>query len=737
MKNRIVFILSLFPLVLVEVCPARQGSPIIIPSLPSPIKFDGLVDDPAWEGITPFRPVVYQPNTGGQPSEQTEFLMAYDDEFVYIGARLYDREPENIQAASKKRDDMKASNDWFGIILDTFKDNENAIALFTNPAGLRTDMQLFNDAQGDAPFNASWNTFWDAQAVTTTGGWSAEMRIPVSSLRFQETNGRVVMGFIGIRFIARKNEFMTYPAMKPEWGPFGSMKPSKAQPIVFENLLSKTPLYVAPYLLGGSEWSYNLDGGGSLYACSVHPSREVGLDAKYGISNNLTLDLTLNTDFAQIEADEEQINLTRFDVFFPEKRIFFQERSSIFEFGLDGDNRLFYSRRIGILDGALVRIYGGARLIGRAGAWDIGSLVMQTASVGNRTSENFSVARLRRQVINPYSYIGGIVANRIGTKGESNTACGLDGLFRLFGDDYLTVNWAQTFQPARRNPVASLNASKLRMYWERRTVSGLAYQIGYVRTGADYDPGLGFELRDNYGRYSAKVLHGWLPGETSRLLRHNISVTSEVFQRNTDGVIESAEISPAWELESNSGLYAIAGPKLYHEDVPADFFLSENALVPRGTYRFFELHAYLYTPQVGSFYLEAECNAGSFYDGTRTSIRLTPQWNASSSFEMGVTYEYTKVTFAGRNQQFTAHLGKIRSLVMFSTELSAASFVQYNTSTNTVVTNVRIRYNPHEGNDLYLVYDERLNTDRTRQTPELPYFSNRMVLVKYTYTFSL
>jgi hypothetical protein len=736
MKNRVLLFQFLSSLLL-PVCLAQPRLPLVIPRIQTPIKFDGLVDDDAWQGVTPFRPIVYSPNTGEEPSERTEILMAYDDEYVYVGARFYDREPEKIQATSKKRDDMKASNDWFGVLLDTFKDNENAIALFTSPTGLRTDMLIFNDAQGDAPYNENWNTFWDAEAATTGDGWSAEIRIPVSSLRFQESEGRVIMGLIGMRFIARKNEYITFPAMKPEWGPWGSMKPSQAQEIVFEDLHTKTPVYITPYLLGGSGWSYDLDGADALYTRSVNPTREIGLDAKYGLTNNITLDLTLNTDFAQVEADDQQINLTRFDLFFPEKRMFFQERASTFEFGLDGDNRLFYSRRIGIQDGNLVRIYGGARLTGRVGPWDLGFLSMQTAAVQNRPTENFGVVRLRRQVLNPYSYVGGIVTNRIDADGQYNTAYGFDGLLRLFGDDYLTLNWAQTFQRGRRNLASSLDPTKLRMYWERRTLKGVAYQLSYARAGAEYDPGMGFELRKDYTHYAVKALYGWLPGQDSWLLRHNISVKAELFQRNADGVTESAEIDPAWELESNSGFYALLGPKFYYENVPEDFSLSDNAQVPRGSYRYSELHAYFFTPQVSSFYVEAEVNAGSFYDGKRTSIKISPQWNASASFEMGGTYEFNKVTFAGRNQEFTAHLAKVRVLAMFSTQFSAAAFVQYNTATNTVTTNVRVRYNPREGNDLYLVYDEGLNTDRMRAIPALPYFSSRTVLVKYSYTFSL
>ena len=177
---------------------------------------------------------------------------------------------------------------------------------------------------------------------------------------------------------------------------------------------NKKPFYITPYMLGGGERTFSLDETESAYSREDTPTFEAGLDIKYGPTSNLTLDLTLNTDFAQVEADNQQINLTRSSLFFPEKRMFFQERSSIVDFGFGEANRLFYSRRIGIHDGSPVRIYGGARLVGRVGGWDIGMLDMQAAPFEEVSSENFGVFRARRRVFNPYSYVGGIVTSRIG-----------------------------------------------------------------------------------------------------------------------------------------------------------------------------------------------------------------------------------------------------------------------------------------------------------------------------------
>jgi len=409
---------------------------LVLPRINGPVTLDGLSDEPAWKGIEPFPVIMYMPNFGVEPSERTEILVAYDDDFLYVAGRLYDREPSKIQANSKERDSRDPSSEWFSIFIDSFNDKENALAFLTTPAGLRNDFTISNDAVGADPINRSWNTFWDVATVCNDEGWFAEMRIPFSSLRFQDRNGHVVMGIITWRYIARKAEWIVFPAIPPNWGFISFEKPSKAQEVIFEGIYSRKPLYVAPYVLGGLGHYSELNEEKTIYQRIENLEHEAGLDVKYGLTSNLTLDITLNTDFAQVEADDQQANLTRFSLFFPEKRLFFQERSSNFDFNFETSepNRLFYSRRIGIHEGKLVRIYGGARLVGRVGPWDLGFLSMQTAQTEDLPSENFGVFRLRRRVFNPYSYIGVISTTRFGMDGTYNVAYGLDGIIRVFGD---------------------------------------------------------------------------------------------------------------------------------------------------------------------------------------------------------------------------------------------------------------------------------------------------------------
>ena len=333
---------------------------LTLPRLSQPIELDGLSTEPAWDTVAPLPVTMYQPTYRGTPTERTEIRIAYDGEYLYASGRFYDAEPDGIRSNSLYRD-RYSGDDTFALVLDTFNDNENALWFYTSPAGVRFDQAVANDAEfsGGRPINESWNTHWDVATVQTDEGWFAEMRIPYSSLGFQDNNGRVVMGMIAYRFIARKNERHVFPAIAPNWN-MGFAKPSVAQDVVLEGVASQKPLYITPYTLGGFSQNAVLNDPETAYDRHESFTRDLGLDLKYNLTNNLTFDATVNTDFAQVEADDQQVNLTRFSLFFPEKRQFFQERAGIFAFNFGFQDRLFHSRRISLNDdGEAVRIFTG------------------------------------------------------------------------------------------------------------------------------------------------------------------------------------------------------------------------------------------------------------------------------------------------------------------------------------------------------------------------------------------
>ena len=730
-------------LVLVSAAWAQGSGYLVLPHLDGPIKLDGLSDEPAWEAVEPWLPTQYEPDNGARPTERTEFLVAYDDDYIYFALRGYDRDSTGIRSNTLYRDRL-SGDDHFEILLDTFNDNETGIVFTTTPAGIRKDAAISNDASGGAISSGAWingdfNTFWDVETVVNGEGWFAEMRVPFTSLRFQDEGGQVVMGIILQRKVARKTERLVYPPV-PSIADWAFLKPSLAQKIVLEGIRPSKPVYLTPYGLSGLEQTFPLNEAGTGYPREDDPKVEAGVDLKYGITNNLTLDLTANTDFAQVEADDQQVNLTRFSLFYPEKRQFFQERAGIFEFSTGGLSRLFHSRRIGLTeDGQPVRILGGARVVGRWGSWDVGFLDMQTAKSEWLPSENFGVLRLRRQVFNPYSYAGAMVTSRVGTDGNYNLAYGLDGVVRVAGDDYLTLRWAQTFDRGQidAGTLDVVNSGRFTAELERRRRRGWGYDAIVAWTGPAYDPGIGFTQRNDFTMLDYTVSYTWMPGEASSLIWHQLGLAGFAFLRNADRSVESAEVGPEWEFAAKSGAGGTLETKLQYEDLLVPFELSPKAGVPAGSYTFFLVGASYHVSHTSLFQLRPRIEVGTFYDGWQATAGVSPVWYVSPHLELSGSYVFNRIRFPDRDQRFDSHLARLRIGTALNTKVSTNAFIQFNSSAKTVSANVRFRYNFREGNDLWIVYNEGMNTDRDRLTPTLPFTNARTVLIKYTYTFHL
>jgi hypothetical protein len=719
-----------------------------IPRIEGEIKFDGIVDDFCWESAKALPMVMHTPTFGNQPSEKSEVMICYDNTYVYVGARLFDSEASKMLVTSKKRDEASNSNESFSIVFDSFNDKENALVFSTTPSSLRSDLTVLNDAIAsnprNPPFNNSWNTFWDVKTTRDDNGWYLEMRIPFSSMRFKEDNGNVIMGLICFRRIAYKNEVDIFPAIPPEWGLYSTYRPSKASEVGFEGIRSKKPFYIAPYALTGFQQDNVLNESGTAYELNGSPKLSAGLDAKYGLTNNLTLDVTVNTDFAQVEADDEEINLTRFSLFFPEKRTFFQERSSIFNFGFEGRSNIFYSRQIGLYKGEQVPILGGARITGMAGKWDIGFLDLQTQSFdpsdttqNSLPSENFGVLRLRRQVINRNSYVGGIFTSRLGMDGSYNTSYGVDGIFKIFKNDYINIKFAQVMSKTAVNNPVSLDPTRLFLNWKRYNDKGLGYDFTYTRSGKDFKPAMGFQQRKDYSFYAGSLQYGWIPGESSPLMNHKFELNEEMFFDNPTSDAQTAETELAYKFNFKSGFGGMVSILNSYENVDKDFNFSGDASVPAGKYNFTQFVTHLNTSESKKLSLGIDGYAGTFYDGTRLTIGLEPLWNIGSSLQLSMAYEYNHLAFPVRDQTFTGNITRFKALAMFTTKLSVTAFVQYNSTENAMSTNFRLRYNPKEGNDLFLVFNEGRSTYRDIEDPRLPLYNNRSILLKYTYTFTL
>jgi hypothetical protein len=738
--NRIKYLLALPLFSIITMLTDAQPQQKITP-LTGEINFDGKPDEVAWQQIPKFEMIMHYPVFGNTPSEDSDIRITYDKDFLWVGAVLYYKDISNMVSTSKKRDETSDNSDSFGIILDTYDDNENALAFFTMPSGLKIDYTVSNDGVGRGgpngeSTNYTWNTFWDVKTAKDENAWYIEMRIPFSSLRFQSADNLTRMGLIINRRISYLNEIITYPAIDTRYGQDARIKPSLASPVYFENLEPHNPVYISPYLLGGFTREYSPDAEGNFVKID-NPKYTGGLDVKYNLNSNLTLDFTVNTDFAQVEADDQQVNLTRYSLFFPEKRLFFQERSSIFSFNLGGPQELFYSRRIGLLQGEPVRILGGARLVGRVGNWDVGFLNMNTEKFNGNPAENFGVARVRKQVLNPNSYVGAILSTRAGFDGNYNASYGIDGIFRLFGDDYLDIKLAQTIDKGMEAKLVSADPTYFAVNWERRNDQGLSYIAKYAYSGLNFNPGTGFMFTQKFQEYRGELLYGFFPKESAKVFKHRLSLDFAYVNRLIDGKLENFELAPQYVVNWKNGFSLFNSLNFLREGVFYTFYLSDDVFVPEGNYFFANLFGSFGTPQnkavAGSF----EYEIGEFYDGNHYAAGIIADLNLSASLQVTGYYKFNRINFPERSQQFTNNLARLKLTYMLNTKISASSYIQFNENDNLVVTNFRLRYNPADGNDFYLVFNDLRNISDSQAGIKTPAYLNRTLLLKYTHTFRL
>ena len=705
--------------------------PIHLQRLTGPITLDGRVDEPAWQSVPVLPLTTYLPVAGRHPEDSSEVRLAYDDTYLYASARFYVSNPAEIQSTTLGRDQL-GPDDRFRIMLDTYNDNRTGVGFLVTPSGARSDLDVTEDGSN---VSGSWNTYWDAATSRDAHGWYAEIRIPFSSLRFRPDGGQVTMGLIVLRVSARKNEWATFPSL-PSTMANALWRASLARKIAFDSLERRSPVYVTPYALGGLSREAQLSPDGSQYDFAHPHQTDIGGDLKYGLADDLTLDATVNTDFAQVEADNQQVNLTRFSLFFPEKRQFFLERSGSFDFitsGAGDGSRLFYSRQVGLAaDGTPLRIYGGSRVVGRAGPLDLGAMNLQVAD-GRGGSENIGVVRARHAVAADGSYIGGILTSRV-DGGKYNVVLGADAVIHALGNEYLT---AQVARSADDQLGGGLGASQARIDWARRSSQGLIYFVRFKWVGPDFNPGLGFEPRTDYSFGALELDYNWISRSGYSL---QPSFFGYFYNRNRDGKLDSGELYPYVNFGFPSGLAGWVAWRLHDEDLTAPLDLSSSASVPAGRHVYQEGEFYLTSATGSRFGYVLKANVGGFYDGHQTSIDFTPTWSLSPHLTVGGEYHFDRISFPSRHQRLNADLARLSIRAAYNTRLSLQAFLQYNNRARLGVSNLRLRYQFAEGTDLYLVYNDQVNTDRTRftpQEPELPFSQRRTFLVKYSHTFTL
>lgn len=679
--------------------------PVVTIGRVSGITVDGRLDEPAWAGVTPITSFIQaQPNDGEPASEDTEVYLGYDDGALYIGAQMWDSDPSGLITKSLERDSpgiLFEEMDALGITLDTFLDRRNSFIFFINPQGGLKDGQAFDNGRTR---DYGWDGVVDVRTRVHERGWTVEMRIPWRTLRFDPSVENQTWGLNFLRRIRRKNE-ASY------WAPL-----DRRNRIFLVSLagtmdgLGKLPagrnLTIKPFALAGRA------GGAGLASDLLGNEVDAGIDVKYGITPNLTVDLTYRTDFSQVEADREQVNLTRFPLFFPERREFFLENSGTFTFGdvnhgpgspRSGsslrDFTLFHSREIGLRRGTPVALLGGARVTGRVGGLEVGLLNVQSEDFAGDPAENFSVLRLRTSVLGN-SDVGVMFTNRQATGvagGAYNRTVGFDTNLRLAGNLYVNAYGA-----ASRDGTANGEAARLAIGWRDDfwNVSSAVRSIG-----SDFDPGMGFVRRTGIREwYASAGVHPRIVG--SYLLGVNPYVES-TYITDLQGRLETREGRAALGFSFNDRSALNFSYTDRFERLAEPFRISGTD-IPAGDYSFGVASARYSSSRGQELSGSVNVSGGGYFSGSRFSVGGSGRWQPSAGFTAEVAASRNNLSVEGNDFSVDVYSARLKYAV--STTLNFGAFVQLNADTHEMITNLRANLIHAPLSDLFLLYTERRDT---------------------------
>ena len=720
------------------------------------ITLDGKLNEPAWQ-LAPVEDDFMQtdPNPGALPTEKTEVRILYSNEYLFVGIRSFDSDPSSLIRLRLERDFNLGEDDGTAVIIDTYHDRTTGLVFVSNTLNARWDAQVSSDGNDE---NDSYNTFWDAVTHIDSTGYTTEYRIPFSSLRF-EARDTVLMAFRISRLIKRKNELITFPRCHSTTSNLWE-NISCARDIVFTRLKSRRPFYISPYAIANYSEEYVLSKDGSHYerqseflvrkhfaenAVLDKIISNIGVDAKYGLSKNFTLDLTLNTDFAQAEVDDRIINLSKYEVNLPEKRSFFLESANNLSFSFSSGAELFISRSIGNENGEIVPIIGGARVTGKSKGWQLGILDMQTRSVNNAEvfPHNFFVFRTRRDIDSLGSFVGGIVTSRINTDSShhSNQSIGLDVVKRLNQQVSIEGGIASSLTDFNLKPIAQS------LYYGggifKNASHGLTYGASVNAASKDFYPVMGYLDENNYVLLSLRLGYELPAAEQSSVEYWYVFSHGDYRWRLNSGARETFATNLFPGVQFKNGAIIEFSPFDYVIDsLTYDWHLNGSNAIATGTYKMFTNRLNLTSPQKSVYSANLYSSFGDFYGGKRFFLSPDIRYSFGKHLNLGLTYEFNYITFhkyleQPRNTVFESHLIRLRIAYIFSTKVSLKLYAQYDNISHSISSNLRFRYNPTEGTDLYIVINQGLNTERTRLDPHLPLEDNQEVTVKFVRTFGL
>lgn len=707
-----------------------------IPSLPyvnDVINLDGNLNDSFWEEALHLPLKMSQPVYGNPPSVETTVKIAYNNEAIFVAGH-FEHSSSYISDQQLSRDDLKFSSDLFGVVIDGYHDKASANVFITSPSGNKTDLAITNDAE--SPKNLNWDTFWTVKVNRKDRSWSFEMRIPLNSLQYQEKDGKVIFGLSVWKYTAANNEFDTYPLISNDYGNNGYFKPSQTTSFSISTDLGtkSNPLFISPYLIGGFNHERLIEG-------TNHGkfSPNIGLDAKYKLSPNFTFDATVNTDFAQVEADDEQINLSRFPLYRDEKRSFFQERAGLFSFNTGGSTDLFYSRRIGLTkEGKEVPLYGGLRLVGRSGDWDIGVINLHSAPKYGLKGENFGVFRVRRNISNENSsYIGLMTTSRVSQSGDYNLAYGVDMVLERDSDQFITSRYSHTFEDPGSSQYVSggLKNANILIKAERRSYVGFFYKLSLNRVGQNYNPGIGFINRTDFTRIGDRIAYGWSASKHSVIQNYQLITDAHIYINNSKSELESSSITVKNYTSFKSGLVIQLGINHRLERLINGFNLSEAVFIPMGKHQFNIVFINVSTPKGNRFRMDIATSAGSYFDGKGISLNISPEWVINNQFQLSSSAEYYHIHFNPRDELYQSLLLRGRLDIKPMSKVSISGFTQYNSLSKIFSSFSRLRINIADGSDLFLVYRFGLNNSPFDQLHLNDPVEMHSLQAKFNYTF--
>jgi len=670
----------------------------------TPIVLDGILDEAAWEEaevITGF--IQSMPDAGAPATEQTVVRVVYDDKRLYVGALMLDSEPQGIIHQFLEQDFETHDDDVFAVTLDTFLDRRDSFMFLINPNGAVKDGQTFDNSRTT---NLAWEGVIEVETTIHQEGWTVELAIPFTTLRFDPSRDEQAWGMNFLRRIRRKNE-------DSYWAPVD--RRTRVHTMAYAGTVSGFSDLPRPRNVTVKPFGLVSNSSGSLLdPTDEGGSGDFGMDLKWGVTPRLTLDLTYRTDFSQVEVDREQVNLTRFSLFFPEKRDFFMENAGIFSFGdfternvrqgaSPRDFTLFHSRRIGLAAGRPVPIVAGGRVTGRAGGFDVGVLNMRTESAEGLPAESFSVARVRRNLGGVQ--IGGLFASRDpleSGQGESNRSFGADVNITLAGNLLIQSYLAATDYPGvtGNNRASRISAAFRDRLWD---VSALYREIGDA-----FEPGVGFVsrrgIRHSYGTVGA---HPRPPIPHVNEINPYLEMH---YITDLQGSLETREGAAGLSILFSDGSELGATATDRFEAIDEAFTVaSGKGEVGPGDYAFREGSLKYTSNAARPLSGEVQLSGGGFYDGDRRSLTLSGAWRPSRYFAVDLQVQRNQITLP--DEAFTADVFGVRLDVAGSRRLFLSSFFQYNAASEEAVTNVRLNYIHAPLSDVFLVFSERRNAD--------------------------